>query len=221
MVETIPQHSHIHAHDSLNKVVSDPNFILEKSHTNVRGDYTLTFRNTVDNEYKVFANVNLNSLPNELQNIITTQNKEPIHSGHSHVALQSVLDDDNFVLDDFHTNVRGDYTLFFRNQVDDTRRTFSNVNINSLPEKLQRKVQGLPEVPVQTQQPIQSSYNRHMHVDEVFNNLNRFNLINGHLNVRGDYTLVFQEKDTDNKYTFANVKESHIPTELRSQLNII
>jgi len=48
-------------------------------------------------------------------------------------------------------------------------------------------------------------------------NSNQFDVATCHKNVRGDYTIVFEDKDLKSRITFANVNPSHVPDRIRQR----
>jgi hypothetical protein len=114
--------------------------------------------------------------------------------------FQEIANSDDYELISEHRNARNEFTLVFEDKSTHVKYTFANVNPSNVPQNL------LPEEERTHPQPV-----IHVHFQDVLNNLNNYQLVTHHKNVRGDLTLVFEDRHTKNRYTFSNVRPDHIP----------
>jgi hypothetical protein len=181
-----------------NDIANDSSFKVTTCHKNVRGDYTIVFEDR-NKHHITFANVAPVHVPNTI--LSQEQQQSGSQQQQQHLHFDDIIRDNNYRVIDSHYNVRGDVTFVFEH-TSGAKKTFANVNPSNVPSDF------LPT----TFSSTGTGYRAHHTLQDVLNNMDKYELLDKHNNVRGDLTLVFQEKDTGAKFTLANVNQDHLPS---------
>jgi len=200
-------------HIPFEEIVKNPDFELRHWHKNEYGDYyTLVFEHKTSHGRKTYSNVAVNSIP---PNIVLDPSKEMYGTQQQrdreeyeatreeHPELADILNDPDYELVLHHKNIRGTYTLVFEHKTTHCRKTFGAVTEEHLPSRIYEQVKG----------DIGPERHVEYHFDDIANSPD-WTLVASHRNIRGSYTLVFQNKNTGEKVTFATVSREHIPDKL-------